>query len=95
MNDIGTQTPYFSFLLCSHDSGKLINLYLNGQPIGAIKSGVLSPQCFSHVSGNPTPIRLRQVGQPMPFGSLVELKTFLYGVVDKIDLIEEDEDIKP
>ncbi len=79
MNDIGTQSPYFSFLICSHDSGRLVNAYINGRPIGSLKDGVFQP----------LDTKLGQLPQPLPFDSLANLKAFLNSVVDKIELIEE------
>lgn len=90
MNDIGTSTPYFSFLLCSHPKEKLINAYVNGQPIGSIHNGVFSPHAFSHPSGIPTPIRLAQMPQPFPFEDMFEMKRVLHAAIDKLEIVDEE-----
>jgi hypothetical protein len=90
MNDIGTQSPYFSFLLCAHPKEKLVNAYVNGQAIGSIKDGVFSPHAFAHANGVPTPIRLTQMPKPFPFADMLDMKRALHAAIDKLEIIDEE-----
>ena len=93
MNDIGTTSPYLSILFCVHDHAKLVNAYVNGQPIGSIKDGVFSPHAFSHSSGSPIPVRLTQIPKPFPFETMDEFKDFMDAVIDKLQMVEEPRDL--
>lgn len=89
MNDIGTESAYFSFLFASHQSGKLINLYANGRPLGRIEDGVFIAEGNTFASdGKITPIRVTALPQPFPFTNLTSFKFALHSAIDKIELGE-------
>lgn len=86
MNDIGSTSPYFSFLICSHANGALINAYVNGQAIGTIRDSVFNPHVFSHPGGTPTPITLNQLPNPFPFAALADMKAMLHQVIERLEV---------
>lgn len=77
--------PYFSFLICSGQSGRQVHVYFNGQPIGIIESGAFSP---ATLAPNQRPVMLRDLGNPCPFDTVVQLKARLHEIVDAFEIDE-------
>ena len=86
MNDIGTNSPYFSFLICQHP--KAVNLYVNGLPIGNIEQGKFVPAKLGADKDNQVPISINNLADPFPFSSTADLKSALIAIVNSIEINE-------
>ena len=89
------KSPYFSFLLCSHESGALINVYVNGMPMGTIRAGVFEPHGFIYPQGEPVLIRLNNLPKPFPFKTLGDMKAMLHEAIDKLSIIDGETEVGP
>ncbi len=76
--------PYYSFLICSHASGKLVHVYFNGLPIGIFEQG----KPFQPTKLNDRPIRLQDLADPCPFDTVAELKAALHAIVQGFSVEE-------
>ena len=79
--------PYWSFLVCSHQGGALVNLYVNGRPIGVIKEGRWMPRPLGY-RGDLPPTTRDLLVPPLPPGGLAGLKAALHAAIDAIDISE-------
>ena len=79
MNNLGTSTPYCSFLICRHPDST--QMYLNGRPIGEVRDGKFTPAQL-----NGKDITMRDLAEPFPFHSLTDMKHVLTVLVQLIEI---------
>ena len=82
---------YFSFLITSHEDGKLVAAYVNGMPIGQIQNGEFKPHGFVYPKGEPVLVNINNLPDPFPFKSLDEMKATLHQLIDKLEIVEDKE----
>lgn len=75
---------YFSFLICSHPDK--VDVYVNGLPLGVIKSGAFIPHEFLHVDRTKHVIKFEDIRPPVYFKNAEELKQYLHSVVNLIHI---------
>lgn len=86
------KSPYFSFLICSHNRGALVHAYVNGMPLGIIRDGVFEPHGFVYPKGEPVLTHLHNLPDPFPFETLAEMKEALHSAIDKLSVIEDKDE---
>jgi hypothetical protein len=76
--------PYFSFLICHHES--VINAYYSGIPLGTAvwEDGPAPDLVFTPAVIGGQPVDLRHLPHPCPFDNEAELKAALHKIVDMI-----------
>ncbi len=82
-----TKPPYWSFLICSHQNGAIVNAYFNGLPIGVITNGVFNPAKVT-VPGLPNgrAITMQDLMDPCPFETIEDMKINLWAIIANLTI---------
>ena len=80
-----SQFNYFSFLICNHSNGEVVNFYYNGIPLGVCTHGD-----YARATHGPQalPIGIQQLPGPCPFKTGAELKAELHRLIDTMEFGE-------
>ena len=77
---------YYSFLICSHDDGAVVNFYVNGIPVG-----VLDEVGYRQAQIGGRPVTVHNLPEQFPFETFTELTEELHRLVNYVGLSHENE----